>query len=114
MASRLQEVRERAGLTQYQMAALLGVTRAAYAHWEQEIRMPPLHMALRVSAILGVPPEELFAGVLSRGIRSGRHAPKRVGRPKNARVPRYKLGDIGEEVSHGGAQAGDGGSAVVG
>ena len=65
MLTLLQRVRESKGITQEQMARLLGVTRAAYANWEQGIRTPPADMALRIAAILGYPAEALFGELLA-------------------------------------------------
>jgi|GEM_PF-1785485 len=59
---RLKEARKAAGLTQSQMAALLGYrSKSGYAMIENGHNRPPLPVALQIAAIVKMDVEELFA-----------------------------------------------------
>ena len=51
----LREIRERLNLTQGDVAARVGCTRAAVSHWECGRQLPPLWMIPRLSIALEVP-----------------------------------------------------------
>ena len=60
----LRTYRKRAGLTQREVAFLLGCRNAAQvSRYEKRHRLPTLRTALACRAILGVPLETLFAGI---------------------------------------------------
>src|SRR5215208_3469871 len=63
LSNYLRTIRMRAGLSQDEVAALLGVASGAeVSRHETFRRMPSLTTALRYEAIFGVPVRELFAG----------------------------------------------------
>jgi len=63
LSNYLRTIRMRAGLSQDEMAALLGVASGAeVSRHETFRRLPSLKTALRYEAIFGVPLRELFAG----------------------------------------------------
>jgi DNA-binding XRE family transcriptional regulator len=59
-AVHLKRLRERKGLNQEQMAALLGYTLFGYRKIEQGSRGLPIHKALEAKAILGCSLEDIF------------------------------------------------------
>lgn len=60
MPSRLKQARERRGLSQAELARLVGVTRQALSSVEANKQDPSLQLALRISRILATDMEELF------------------------------------------------------
>lgn len=61
-AQRLRATRERRGLTQAKMAALMGVTRPMIAQWETNFRHPSIATLQRLAEILDVSYEWLAFG----------------------------------------------------
>ena len=61
-AHRLRETRERRGLTQAKLAALMGVTRPLIAQWETGFRHPSIETLQRLAKILDVSYEWLAFG----------------------------------------------------
>lgn len=62
----LRHERKRAGLSQRDVAALLGDrTVSKVSRYERRRRLPPLRMALAYEAILGRPVSELFGGTFA-------------------------------------------------
>jgi transcriptional regulator with XRE-family HTH domain len=59
-AGRLRELRERAGLTQQQLADRAGVRREAVARWETARRLPDAGSIVRLRKALGVRYDELL------------------------------------------------------
>ncbi len=60
----LRTYRKRSGLTQQEVAFLLGCeTGAQVSRYEKRHRLPPLETALACEAIFGIPIAELFAGM---------------------------------------------------
>lgn len=57
----LRELRERQGLSQHQLGALVGVSNKAVSKWENGSSMPKSSVLLRLSELLGVTVDELFA-----------------------------------------------------
>ncbi len=57
-AGRLRELRDRAGLTQDQLAEKAGVKRDAVARWERKIREPSWSNVIALADALGVSCEE--------------------------------------------------------
>jgi len=52
--------RERAGWTQDELAAKLGVTHAAVSYWENGVRAPRDEYKLALAEVFGVPASALF------------------------------------------------------
>ncbi len=61
MISRLKSAREKAGLTQEQLAEKAGVARQTILFLEKGQYNPSLRLAFRISHILKVPIEKLFS-----------------------------------------------------
>lgn len=59
---RLAELRERKGLSQRQLAELLGVTSGAVGNWEAGTRIPRLPMLRKIARVLGVSIDEIEFG----------------------------------------------------
>jgi len=57
---KLAELRRRKGLTQEDLAELLGVTRVTVARWETGKLVPSTSSILKLSEVLGVPPSYFF------------------------------------------------------
>jgi transcriptional regulator with XRE-family HTH domain len=55
----LSKFREAKGLTQEQIAELLGTTKATVSRWESDKRRPDPAMAIEIESKLGIPREEL-------------------------------------------------------
>jgi transcriptional regulator with XRE-family HTH domain len=60
IAESLKILRRRKGLTQEDLARLLGVSRITIARWETGQRFPTTEQLIKLSEILGVSPEELL------------------------------------------------------
>ena len=58
----IRQVREEAGLTQQDMANKLGVSRQAYALYEQHPERVTIEQARRICSILGAEYERIFFG----------------------------------------------------
>lgn len=59
----IREARERAGLTQEQLAARLGVRQSAVSHWERD-KNPTAANVFRIADALGVTPDVIFRYLL--------------------------------------------------
>lgn len=81
LAARLRELRERAGLTQQQLADRVKVTRDAVARWEAGRREPSLSNALAIVKALGVDCTALQESP------SQHQDPPKKGRPRKADAP---------------------------
>ena len=53
-AARLKELREKAGLTQKQLADAAGLSQRAVSHWEQRVREPAWSNVVALAEALGV------------------------------------------------------------
>ena len=60
--NRIAELRNAAGLTQSELAAVAGIDPARLSRWETGKHRPYVDGALRLAAVLGVTLEELFRG----------------------------------------------------
>ena len=60
--SNIKTFRERAGLTQFQLAEMLGVKRSTVAMWEAGTNMPKANKLLALAKILDCSIEELLEG----------------------------------------------------
>lgn len=60
LGNRMKELRARAGLTQAELAAAVGVTRKTVNTVENRVFTPSALLALKFAAALGVSVEELF------------------------------------------------------
>jgi transcriptional regulator with XRE-family HTH domain len=58
----LRSERRRAGLSQEDIAALLGTSVLTISRYERRTRLPPLELALAYQAVFGTPVAELFPG----------------------------------------------------
>ena len=54
--------RERAGMTQTQLAERLGVTQGAVSQWEKSTTFPRMPMLIRLADVLGCTVDELLRG----------------------------------------------------
>ena len=59
LGARLQRLRIRRGLTQFELAEMLGVSPVAVSYWESDRSTPRRHRTKEISKILGVAEEEL-------------------------------------------------------
>lgn len=62
IGARIREAREDRGLSQWDLAATVGVTRGACGHWEQEKTAPSVENLARTAIALGVRFEWLATG----------------------------------------------------
>lgn len=60
IGNRLQELRTQHGLTQSQLADMVGVARVSILSIEKGHFIPTIDTALRISKALGIPVEEIF------------------------------------------------------
>jgi putative transcriptional regulator len=58
--SAIAEARRRAGLSQQELAEVVGCSRAHLARMETAENEPHIGLALRISRVVGVPVEDLF------------------------------------------------------
>ncbi len=65
--NRIKELRERAGLTQAQLADRMVVSRSTVANWETGSRLPDLSMLARLAGCLGVEPYMLLDELRDKG-----------------------------------------------
>ena len=81
---RLRQLRERAGLTQRELAIAVGVTVAMVYRWERRGVIPSAARLPQLAVALGTPPEALFgqgaSDVGERPAGSGTAAPPACGR----------------------------------
>ena len=72
MNAKLIQLRSEKDLTQEEMAALLGIDRSTYAHYERG-RKPHLNTAIRIAQVLGSKVEDIFLpnSVLKQRIPTG-------------------------------------------
>ena len=61
LITKIREYRERAGLTQAELAAKVGVRRETLLHLESGKYNPSLKLAMDLAKLFGVTVEELFA-----------------------------------------------------
>lgn len=59
----LKEYRERKGITQNELGALVGVTQGAIAQFENGSAVPNVKTAVRIAEVLGTTCENLVRGV---------------------------------------------------
>src|SRR5262245_6251394 len=78
IGGRLRELREGKGLTQPQLAELVGVKRDAVARWEADVREPGWSNVVALAKALGVRCEDFLQAPAEQ------HTPKRGRPPKPA------------------------------
>ncbi|NLV92433.1 MAG: helix-turn-helix transcriptional regulator [Firmicutes bacterium] len=61
MRKALQQARAKKGLTQAEVAALVGIRRASYTHIERGSRNPSIQVARRIAQVLECSLDELFS-----------------------------------------------------
>ena len=71
-------LRESKGLTQLEIANMLGVTPAAVSKWENGSSKPRTEVLFQLAKILDVRPEELMAGQFLKEERINEEAVKRI------------------------------------
>ncbi len=59
---RLQQARNKAGLSQQEIAAKLGIAQTTYSGYEQGIRKIPLETIMMLSSVLNINPDNLILG----------------------------------------------------
>ena len=62
MQNRLREFRAKKGLTQMQIADVVGCQQGLVSQYERGVYTPSVHNALRLARALGTTVEELFGG----------------------------------------------------
>lgn len=60
MVMKIRELRDRAGMTQDELAASVGVVRSAVANWEVEISLPKVRQLPLLAEVLECSIDELF------------------------------------------------------
>ena len=60
MKNHLKEKRKKAGLSQYQLSKLAGISQATISHIERGMFIPTIDTAYRVAAVLGVRVDDIF------------------------------------------------------
>lgn len=60
MKNRVREIRNKVGLSQYQLARLSGLSQSTVSHIERGAFLPTIDSAYKIAAVLGVRVEELF------------------------------------------------------
>lgn len=55
-------IRERANISQKELAERVGVTQAAISHWERGVRMPRADMVVKIAKELNCTADELLRG----------------------------------------------------
>lgn len=60
MKNRVREIRNKVGLSQYQLARLSGLAQSTVSHIERGAFLPTIDSAYKIAAVLGVRVEELF------------------------------------------------------
>ena len=63
VSDHIRRIRHEAGLSQYQLADAVGVTRSQVQQWERGARTPSVRRLLQIADVLSVPPGALLAGV---------------------------------------------------
>lgn len=76
IGTRIRELRERAGLTQEELAAKIGVTPSAVGNYEREVSHPRGDVLHRLFNALYAEPNELFADFFEGGARERAHLEK--------------------------------------
>lgn len=71
-------LREEKGMTQAELADMLGVTAAAVSKWENGASKPKIDILFSLAKIFGVTPEELMAGRFLNGERLNEETVKRI------------------------------------
>ncbi len=71
-------LREEKGMTQAELADMLGVTAAAVSKWENGVSKPKIEILFSLAKILGVTPEELMEGRYLNGERVSEETAKRI------------------------------------
>lgn len=60
MGEKIRQAREKAGLSQHELAQALGVSHAAISFWESGRTAPTIGNLYRLASILGVKPGDLL------------------------------------------------------
>jgi DNA-binding XRE family transcriptional regulator len=87
MGGRLRELREQKGLTQTQLAELVGVKRDAVARWEADVREPGWSNVVALASALGVDCTAFLQEPAPRP-ETGRGRPRKAEEPPTPKRPR--------------------------
>lgn len=60
LAENLKKAREKTGLTQVEVAKMLGITQVAYSHYESERKAPTVFMLRDIAKVLQTTTDELL------------------------------------------------------
>lgn len=90
--NRISQAREFAGLTQAELAARAGISRAAVSSMETGTTSPSVHAAMAVARVLGCPVEDLF-GPADAPAASG----PQWAWPPHSKVVRYREAKVGHQ-----------------
>jgi transcriptional regulator with XRE-family HTH domain len=97
-AQHLRQLREAAGLSQRQIAKLLGISQPSYAEWEQHnVALKPEQL-LKLADVLGVRIEELFEKDSSAKPRGGPVGKAKRLFEETSKLPRSQQQKIAEVV----------------
>jgi transcriptional regulator with XRE-family HTH domain len=91
MGGRLRELREQKGLTQSQLAELVGVKRDAVARWEADVREPGWSNAVALAQALGVDCTAFLQAPAERP-ETGRGRPPKRAEPEGTPAPKRPQG----------------------
>lgn len=76
IGAKIRVLRERAGLTQGQLAEMIGVTAAAVGNYEHEVSFPRDDTLYRLFGALHCEPNELFEGMYTESAADAEHLKK--------------------------------------
>jgi transcriptional regulator with XRE-family HTH domain len=85
MGQRLQELRDRAGLTQQALAQCAGIPVSSLRNWEQGRVLPQLDAAYRLAKAMNITLDELAGKVFMGAAAKKKPAPKGKTRPRKAK-----------------------------
>ena len=91
MGGRLRELREQKGLTQTQLAELVGVKRDAVARWEADVREPGWSNVVALAQALGVDCTAFLQAPAERP-ETGRGRPAKRAEPEGTPAPKRPRG----------------------
>jgi transcriptional regulator with XRE-family HTH domain len=89
---RIRELRERAGLSQPELAERAGQSLRSIQNWEQGHRRPKVDAILGIASALGVPLDELMRQASAGSSKRGRGRPPKKGVDSTATAPKRHRG----------------------
>lgn len=116
IGQKIKQLRERSGLTQEELAEMIGVTASAVGNYEREISHPREDILYRLFDALSAEPNELFADCYSVQTPARAHMEKYLALDEHGRKLvdacteiEYTRCTEGEEVVYAAARGGSGG-----